>query len=59
MNKTRVNHMLEANHEIYESSQLQYQDQNKTLKRFVNCFSKTYAFDKSDKIRMTQKNSIS
>ena len=50
--------MLEANHEIYESSQLKYQDQNKTLKRFVNCFSKTYPFDKSDEIRMTHKKTV-
>ena len=40
-NKACVNHLLEANHEIYESSQFQYQDQNNILKRFVNCFSKT------------------
>ena len=45
--------------QIYESSLLQYQDQNKILKRFVNCLSKTYAFDKSDDIRMRQKNGIS
>ena len=58
VDKSCVNHLLQAFHEIYESSQLQDLDQKKILKRFVNCFSKTYVFPESEELKMKQKNSI-
>ena len=38
--------------------QLERPDQNKILRRFVNCFSKEYELHESGKVRMKQKNSI-
>ena len=58
VDKSCVNHLLQAFHEIYESSQLQDLDQKKILKRFVNCFSKTCVFPESEELKMKQKNSI-
>ena len=59
MDKSCVNHLLQAFHEIYESSQLQDLDQKKILKRFVNSFSKTFAFPEPEELKMKQKkNSI-
>ena len=40
MDKSCVNHLLQPFHEIYKSFQLQYLDQKKILKRFVNFFFK-------------------
>ena len=54
MDKSGVNHLLQAFHEIYESSQLQDLDQKKILERFVN-FSKTYVFHESEELRMKKK----
>ena len=53
--KSCVNHLLQGFHEIYESSQFQDLDQKKILKRFLNCFSKTYVFPESEELKMKQK----
>ena len=55
MDKSCVNHFLQAFHGIYESSQLEDLDQEKILKRFVNCFSKTFVFPESEELEMKQK----
>ena len=52
----RYNRLLQTFHEINESSQLEYVDQNKILRLFIYCFSKVYALHESDKVRMKQKN---
>ena len=58
MDKSCVNHLLQAFHEIYESSQLQDLDQKKILKRFVNSFSKTFVFPEPDELKMKQKKTV-
>ena len=58
MDKSCVNHLLQAFHEIYESSQLQDLDQKKILKRFVNSFSKTFAFPEPEELKMKQEKTV-
>ena len=55
--KECIEHLLVAFHEIYESSFLNFDSEEKILRRLINCFSKAFANQQSDKIRL-EKNKI-
>lgn len=45
--KTFINHLLNALNEIYQSCQLKYESYKNILRSFSNCFSKASSNDKS------------
>ena len=55
VDKSCVTHLLHAFNEIYESSQVEYPQGNKILRRFVNCFSTALSKQESDKIKEDEK----
>ena len=56
--KTCINHLLIGFNEIYESCQLNYESNNTMLRRFLNCFSKAFSNDESNKLKVNSKNDV-
>ena len=54
VDKNCINHVLSGFKEIYELCFLDYESGEKILRRLINCFSKAFARDKSDKLKKEQ-----
>ena len=55
VDKSCIKHLLHAFNEIYESSQVDYPQGNKILRRFVNSFLKAFSKQESDKVKEEKK----
>ena len=50
------NRLLQGFKYIYESSPCHFEDEEKLLRRFVNCFAKGYSTQKTEEIRVEKSN---
>ena len=58
VDKSCVKHLMIAFHQIYECCHLEYEGENRILRRFVNSYSKAFSNQQSDGIRAENRNSI-